>query len=1068
MPLIAKQTTTQELYKARRQREDEERDALLPPGLINHGNTCFMNSVLQGLIATPILSDIVRFNLPESQLPIASRRSPQLTNGHGHGGADEHEWEPGMPLGDVFTKVMEKAWRLQEERARVSTSPKEILSVLGSKYDQYQDFRQQDAHELLRHLLDAMRMEEWDIIKKRQPPPPKTKRRKRKKDSEHSTSAQGSAPPGPTIPKDQRLTSFVDMVFGGQLASILVCDKCKKVSCIYEDFNDLSLPIKPEDYEKVRKRDKLFGLAKKFKRRSGLEISVNDSPGPRASSVPVSPTRKSVDVDKTFGQAMTSDAEPRRRSLEFTDSNAVIVNAEDSEGAGTDPQTSGTSTNKDEEMVIVSKPGRESPKEPEEKKRDKLVKNKEKEKEGDDTWVKLSRRISVGMGMSKRDKEKNRQVLNAERESRGRNLAPKSDTSAGSVVDIKSPIPKSPRIQDLSAVTTSTASDASSATTAGTRSFGLPQRLSPGILSPPTSRSASPIRAALGRRDSSPTKSSSKPPKPPREEAAYLRRLLADIQPSHSVPFSMFRPPGATGSEPSIAQTLWAKSNVNSVDDCLRMFTAVEALDGENMVGCRRCWKIENGEYNPRGRSMEIEKVIGGAEEEEEDDGSSDSSEDGEEKRKGNDPSMPPSPNLRGLISPSAVLVDPHTGTFIQVDDFSSASGDDRPKSANSSSLPDSLQPSGEPSPSVSPLVTTDPLPTYGGLPIPLISTTAPEPVTVPVIQSHPPGAALNGLVEKLREKQAQASLGSSPSKDSLTLPQVRHVRRPAERRAHHPFGGENGIADSEESSDEPESDGSATTSLASVASSVTSLRASMAPVESDRQPRTSGKSEVPRSKQVIFRRHYKRYLVASPPPVLVVHLKRFQQVGKSPFQSFANFKKLDDFVSFPEYLDLKPFLLPKKDDYGLGKKRAADKSSTAGKHDRDEKCMYRLYAVVVHIGNMLGGHYIAYTALPDSQPESTTTSKTTAAAAASTTITTTTASITSPIESTDTSTAPTPTVVRPPTSRTTSFQNSAEIKGKKNQSARRWCYISDTVVKLTNLEEVLKAKAYICMYERI
>lgn len=32
----------------------------------------------------------------------------------------------------------------------------------------------------------------------------------------------------------------------------------------------------------------------------------------------------------------------------------------------------------------------------------------------------------------------------------------------------------------------------------------------------------------------------------------------------------------------------------------------------------------------------------------------------------------------------------------------------------------------------------------------------------------------------------------------------------------------------------------------------------------------------------------------------------------------------------------------------------------------------------------------------------------------------------------------------------------------------RQWAYISDQVVKLTTLEEVLKAKAYLCLYERI
>jgi ubiquitin carboxyl-terminal hydrolase 16/45 len=36
------------------------------------------------------------------------------------------------------------------------------------------------------------------------------------------------------------------------------------------------------------------------------------------------------------------------------------------------------------------------------------------------------------------------------------------------------------------------------------------------------------------------------------------------------------------------------------------------------------------------------------------------------------------------------------------------------------------------------------------------------------------------------------------------------------------------------------------------------------------------------------------------------------------------------------------------------------------------------------------------------------------------------------------------------------------------HRQERQWVYISDTIVRLVSLEEVLKAKAYLCMYERI
>ena len=133
----------------RKQREEDERVAFLPPGLINHGNTCFMNSTLQGvskdrsecivnthiystaplqLIATSLLHELIR----DGRLPppfhdiagtsIMSKRSPLLTNGRG--GENQQNAVDGMALGDQFVNILQRAWGVQHERERQNLSPK--------------------------------------------------------------------------------------------------------------------------------------------------------------------------------------------------------------------------------------------------------------------------------------------------------------------------------------------------------------------------------------------------------------------------------------------------------------------------------------------------------------------------------------------------------------------------------------------------------------------------------------------------------------------------------------------------------------------------------------------------------------------------------------------------------------------------------------------------------------------------------------------------------------------------------------------------------------------------------
>uniref|UniRef100_UPI0037E72778 ubiquitin carboxyl-terminal hydrolase 16 n=1 Tax=Semicossyphus pulcher TaxID=241346 RepID=UPI0037E72778 len=91
-------------------------------------------------------------------------------------------------------------------------------------------------------------------------------------------------------------------------------------------------------------------------------------------------------------------------------------------------------------------------------------------------------------------------------------------------------------------------------------------------------------------------------------------------------------------------------------------------------------------------------------------------------------------------------------------------------------------------------------------------------------------------------------------------------------------------------------------------------------------------------SKKNIYTDALKQMLISSPPPVLTLHLKRFQQNGYS-------ICKVNRHVQFPLILDLAPFCGVKC------------KNVTEG----DAQILYSLYGIVEHSGTMRSGHYTAY-----------------------------------------------------------------------------------------------------------
>ncbi|KAJ3172245.1 Ubiquitin carboxyl-terminal hydrolase 45 [Geranomyces variabilis] len=173
--------------------------------------------------------------------------------------------------------------------------------------------------------------------------------------------------------------------------------------------------------------------------------------------------------------------------------------------------------------------------------------------------------------------------------------------------------------------------------------------------------------------------------------------------------------------------------------------------------------------------------------------------------------------------------------------------------------------------------------------------------------------------------------------------------------------------------------------------------------------------------------RAFKRYLIHTAPKVLVVHLKRFQQVGFG-----GRTKKLEDVVVFDKEMDVGAFLAPANVAKVVESADGADAAASSSEPPpppvsdsiRRAGGKYRLYGVVVHGGGLFSGHYIAYVCVNG------------------------------------------PAI--PPPGATTTANGISSAADDDSESDSEWMYCSDSQVRPSSWEEVSKAQAYILMYERI
>ncbi|XP_066196702.1 ubiquitin carboxyl-terminal hydrolase 16 isoform X3 [Sylvia atricapilla] len=97
-------------------------------------------------------------------------------------------------------------------------------------------------------------------------------------------------------------------------------------------------------------------------------------------------------------------------------------------------------------------------------------------------------------------------------------------------------------------------------------------------------------------------------------------------------------------------------------------------------------------------------------------------------------------------------------------------------------------------------------------------------------------------------------------------------------------------------------------------------------------------KNNIKSEKKYVYTNAKKQMLVSLAPPILTLHLKRFQHAG-------FNLQKVNRHIKFPEVIDLAPFCTAKCKNVAEG----------------NTKVLYSLYGVVEHSGTMRSGHYTAY-----------------------------------------------------------------------------------------------------------